>query len=98
MVSRTKAIMTDLWRILRRERGSAGSAAAREADPARGRRPPPRLPRRAAAARDLRALGAFSFFSQQNLPIGEGGMFVTDDDDLAAPLAVPLARKSPALT
>jgi dTDP-4-amino-4,6-dideoxygalactose transaminase len=28
--------------------------------------------------------GAFSFFSNKNLPIGEGGMVVTDDDDLAA--------------
>lgn len=30
------------------------------------------------------ALGCFSFFSNKNLPIGEGGMIVTDDDDLAA--------------
>ena len=29
-------------------------------------------------------LGCFSFFSNKNLPIGEGGMIVTDDDDLAA--------------
>jgi dTDP-4-amino-4,6-dideoxygalactose transaminase len=28
--------------------------------------------------------GAFSFFSNKNLPIGEGGMVVTDDGDLAA--------------
>ena len=28
--------------------------------------------------------GAFSFFSNKNLPVGEGGMLVTDDDDLAA--------------
>jgi dTDP-4-amino-4,6-dideoxygalactose transaminase len=28
--------------------------------------------------------GGFSFFSNKNLPIGEGGMVVTDDDDLAA--------------
>jgi dTDP-4-amino-4,6-dideoxygalactose transaminase len=28
--------------------------------------------------------GCFSFFSNKNLPIGEGGMIVTDDDDLAA--------------
>ena len=27
--------------------------------------------------------GCFSFFSNKNLPIGEGGMIVTDDDDLA---------------
>jgi dTDP-4-amino-4,6-dideoxygalactose transaminase len=28
--------------------------------------------------------GCFSFFSNKNLPVGEGGMIVTDDDDLAA--------------
>jgi dTDP-4-amino-4,6-dideoxygalactose transaminase len=28
--------------------------------------------------------GAFSFFSNKNLPIGEGGMLVTDDDELAS--------------
>ncbi len=27
--------------------------------------------------------GAFSFFSNKNLPVGEGGMVVTDDDDFA---------------
>ena len=32
------------------------------------------------------AIGCFSFFSNKNLPIGEGGMVVTDDDDLAARL------------
>jgi dTDP-4-amino-4,6-dideoxygalactose transaminase len=30
--------------------------------------------------------GCFSFFSNKNLPVGEGGMIVTDDDDLAAQL------------
>src|SRR5918996_70816 len=30
------------------------------------------------------AVGCFSFFSNKNLPVGEGGMIVTDDDDLAA--------------
>jgi dTDP-4-amino-4,6-dideoxygalactose transaminase len=30
--------------------------------------------------------GCFSFFSNKNLPIGEGGMVVTDDDDLATRL------------
>ena len=29
-------------------------------------------------------VGCFSFFSNKNLPIGEGGMIVTDDADLAA--------------
>ncbi len=28
--------------------------------------------------------GAFSFFSNKNLPVGEGGMVVTDDDQVAA--------------
>jgi dTDP-4-amino-4,6-dideoxygalactose transaminase len=32
------------------------------------------------------AIGAFSFFSNKNLAVGEGGMVVTDDDDLAARL------------
>jgi dTDP-4-amino-4,6-dideoxygalactose transaminase len=34
----------------------------------------------------LGAIGAFSFFSNKNLAVGEGGMVVTDDDDLAARL------------
>ncbi len=29
------------------------------------------------------AVGCFSFFSNKNLPVGEGGMVVTSDDDLA---------------
>jgi dTDP-4-amino-4,6-dideoxygalactose transaminase len=29
------------------------------------------------------AVGCFSFFSNKNLPLGEGGMVVTEDDDLA---------------
>jgi dTDP-4-amino-4,6-dideoxygalactose transaminase len=34
----------------------------------------------------LGLVGCFSFFSNKNLPVGEGGMIVTDDDDLAASL------------
>jgi dTDP-4-amino-4,6-dideoxygalactose transaminase len=34
----------------------------------------------------LGAIGAFSFFSNKNLAVGEGGMVVTDDDDLATRL------------
>jgi dTDP-4-amino-4,6-dideoxygalactose transaminase len=30
------------------------------------------------------ALGCFSFFSNKNVPVGEGGMVVTSDDELAA--------------
>ena len=30
------------------------------------------------------AIGCFSFFSNKNLPVGEGGMVVTADDDLAS--------------
>jgi dTDP-4-amino-4,6-dideoxygalactose transaminase len=29
-------------------------------------------------------IGCFSFFANKNLPVGEGGMVVTDDDELAA--------------
>lgn len=36
------------------------------------------------------ALGAFSFFSNKNLAVGEGGALITDDDELAA--AVRLRR------
>jgi dTDP-4-amino-4,6-dideoxygalactose transaminase len=32
------------------------------------------------------AVGCFSFFSNKNLPVGEGGMLVTDEDGLAARL------------
>ncbi len=32
------------------------------------------------------AAGCFSFFSNKNLPVGEGGMIVTDDDELAGRL------------
>jgi dTDP-4-amino-4,6-dideoxygalactose transaminase len=34
----------------------------------------------------LGRVGTFSFFANKNLPIGEGGMIVTDDPDLAAQL------------
>jgi dTDP-4-amino-4,6-dideoxygalactose transaminase len=34
----------------------------------------------------LGSVGCFSFFSNKNLPVGEGGMIVTDDDELAQSL------------
>jgi dTDP-4-amino-4,6-dideoxygalactose transaminase len=34
----------------------------------------------------LGSIGCFSFFANKNLPVGEGGMLVTDDDALAANL------------
>jgi dTDP-4-amino-4,6-dideoxygalactose transaminase len=34
----------------------------------------------------LGRVGCFSFFSNKNMPVGEGGMIVTDDDDLAEKL------------
>jgi dTDP-4-amino-4,6-dideoxygalactose transaminase len=34
----------------------------------------------------LGSVGCFSFFANKNLPVGEGGMLVTDDDELAGRL------------
>ena len=39
---------------------------------------------RGIACGSIGALGCFSFFSNKNLPVGEGGMIVTGDDELAA--------------
>lgn len=41
---------------------------------------------RGRACGTIGAVGCFSFFANKNLPTGEGGMVVTDDDELAARL------------
>jgi dTDP-4-amino-4,6-dideoxygalactose transaminase len=43
-------------------------------------------------------IGCFSFFSNKNLPVGEGGMLVTDDDELAALLRLLRSHGMTALT
>ena len=43
-------------------------------------------------------VGCFSFFSNKNLPIGEGGMLVTDDDDLAKQLRLLRSHGMTSLT
>jgi dTDP-4-amino-4,6-dideoxygalactose transaminase len=42
--------------------------------------------------------GAYSFFSNKNLPVGEGGMAVTDDDELAAKLRLLRSHGMTSLT
>jgi dTDP-4-amino-4,6-dideoxygalactose transaminase len=42
--------------------------------------------------------GAFSFFSNKNLPVGEGGMVVTDDDDVAAQIKLLRSHGMTSLT
>ena len=41
---------------------------------------------RGRACGTMGAVGCFSFFSNKNLPVGEGGMIVTNDDELATRL------------
>jgi dTDP-4-amino-4,6-dideoxygalactose transaminase len=43
-------------------------------------------------------IGCFSFFSNKNLPTGEGGMLVTDRDDLAAKLRLLRSHGMTSLT
>ena len=72
----------------RRDRGAARPRRGR------GRRPRARgEPETGACAARSASVGCFSFFSNKNLPVGEGGMMVTDDDELADAAAAPaLAR------
>jgi dTDP-4-amino-4,6-dideoxygalactose transaminase len=44
------------------------------------------------------AIGCFSFFSNKNMPIGEGGMVVTDDEALAAKLRLLRSHGMTSLT
>ena len=46
----------------------------------------------------LGSVGCFSFFSNKNLPVGEGGMIVTDDDDLAERLRLVRSHGMTTLT
>lgn len=46
----------------------------------------------------LGAMGCYSFFSNKNMTTGEGGMLVTDDDDLAAKLRVLRSHGMTSLT
>jgi dTDP-4-amino-4,6-dideoxygalactose transaminase len=43
-------------------------------------------------------VGCFSFFSNKNLPVGEGGMLVTDDEDLAERLRLLRSHGMTSLT
>jgi dTDP-4-amino-4,6-dideoxygalactose transaminase len=42
--------------------------------------------------------GAFSFFSNKNLPVGEGGMVVTDDDQIASQVRLQRSHGMTSLT
>ena len=65
-------------------RPGARRAARPRRDRGRGARA--RRDLRRPGVRHARRVGCFSFFSNKNLPTGEGGMVVTDDDELAARL------------
>ena len=65
---------------------STASVLSPASGASRSSRTPRTLPGHAVGERACGALGdvgCFSFFSNKNLPVGEGGMVVTDDDDVA---------------
>ena len=82
---RTKAIVAlhyggypcDMEPLLEHRRAARASRSSRTPRT----HPAPRVGGRSCGT--LGAVGCFSFFSNKNLPIGEGGMLVTDDDALA---------------
>ena len=74
----------DLRRASRARAQRCRTLAERErADSAGGRGPRTRAACQGRHLGTFGLAGAFSFFSNKNLPIGEGGMLVTDDEDLA---------------
>ena len=83
---RTKAIMAMAYGGHPGEMPALAALARRARASCCSRTPPMRLGRGSAWAPPghVRAAGAFSFFSNKNLAVGEGGMVVTDDDEVAA--------------
>ena len=66
------------------ERGARGSPTGTDSPWSRTRRTRRARRYEGRPCGTIGAAGCFSFFSNKNLPVGEGGMIVTDDDELAA--------------